>query len=181
MNNDELLKENISIALKKIGNYIYEGAFPFTSSFKYIKKLGDDEVYDDDENRLIIKGFCHFISQQVLCGIALFNMYPGVLKNIILFRLGGYLLFKFLGSVTGYGVMRLKYYLEDNKILKKENFDESELSLYKSKNIIKEKKLSKSNERNYQTEIERLKSLKKELINNNVDINLNEKPKTRIR
>lgn len=39
MNNDELLKENISIALKKIGNYIYEGAFPFTSSFKYIKNL----------------------------------------------------------------------------------------------------------------------------------------------
>ncbi|CDA22901.1 unknown [Mycoplasma sp. CAG:611] len=27
MNNDELLKENISIALKKIGNYIYEGGF----------------------------------------------------------------------------------------------------------------------------------------------------------
>lgn len=27
MNNDELLKENISIALKKIGNYIYEGLF----------------------------------------------------------------------------------------------------------------------------------------------------------
>ena len=51
----------------------------------------------------------------------------------------------------------------------------------KSKNIINEKKLSKSNERNYQTEIERLKSLKEELINNNVDINLNEKPKTRIR
>ena len=93
MNNDELLKENISIALKKIGNYIYEGAFPFISSFKYIKKLGDDEVYDD-ENRLIIKGFCHFISQQVLCIIALSNMYPGVLKNIIFFRLGGYLLFK---------------------------------------------------------------------------------------
>lgn len=180
MNNDELLKENISIALKKIGNYIYEWAFPFISSFKYIKKLGDDEVYED-ENSTIIKGFCHFISQQVLCGIALFNMYPGVLKNIILFRLGGYLLFKFLGSVTGYGVMRLKYYLEDNKILKKENSDESELSLYKSKDIIKEKKLSKSNERNYQTEIERLKSLKEELINNNVDINLNEKPKTRIR
>ena len=84
MNNDELLKENISIALKKIGNYIYEGAFPFISSFKYIKKLGDDEVYED-ENRLIIKGFCHFISQQVLCGIALFNMYPGVLKNITYF------------------------------------------------------------------------------------------------
>lgn len=142
MNNDELLKENISIALKKIGNYIYEGAFPFISSFKYIKKLGDDEVYDD-ENRLIIKGFCHFISQQVLCGIALFNMYPGVLKNIILFRLGGYLLFKLLGSATGYGVMRLKYYLEDNKILKKENSDESELSLYKSKDIIKEKNYQK--------------------------------------
>ncbi len=45
----------------------------------------------------------------------------------------------------------------------------------------KKKKLSKSNERNYQTEIERLKSLKEELINNNVDINLNKKPKTRIR
>ena len=178
MNNDELLKENISIALKKIGNYIYEGAFPFISSFKYIKKLGDDEVYED-ENSAIIKGFCHFISQQVLCIIALSNMYPGVLKNIIFFRLGGYLLFKLLGSATGYGFMRLKYYLEDNKILKKENSDESELSLYKS--IIKEKKLSKSNERNYQTEIERLKSLKEELINNNVDINLNEKPKTRIR
>ena len=119
MNNDELLKENISIALKKIGNYIYEGAFPFISSFKYIKKLGDDEVYED-ENSAIIKGFCHFISQQVLCIIALSNMYPGVLKNIIFFRLGGYLLFKLLGSATGYGFMRLKYYLEDNKILKKE-------------------------------------------------------------
>lgn len=47
--------------------------------------------------------------------------------------------------------------------------------------MTKEKKLSKSNERNYQTEIERLKSLKEELINNNVDINLNKKPKTRIR
>ena len=80
MNNDELLKENISIALKKIGNYIYEEAFPFISSFKNMNKLCDDEVYED-ENSAIIKGFCHFISQQVLCGIALFNMYPGVLKQ----------------------------------------------------------------------------------------------------